>query len=117
MTATDELRCELRALLDEVIPAGGTESDTHFSDAQLNVILERSRNIYAAASEGWMRKAAMFQKEAGEIQSYSIGQESYTFAKATEMMEYALKMADVYGKMAAKSMGSAILRFKPPEVL
>ncbi len=117
MTATDELRNELRALLDEVIPAGGTESDTRFSDAQLNAILERSRNIYAAASEGWMRKAAMFQKETGEIQSYSIGQESYTFTKSTEIMEYALKMADVYGKMAAKSMGSTILRFKPPEVL
>ena len=117
MTATDELRNELRALLDEVIPAGGTESDTRFSDAELNMMLKNARNIYAAASEGWIRKAAMFQKEAGKMQSYSIGQESYTFAKATEMMEYALKMADVYGKMAAKSMGSTILRFKPPEVL
>ncbi len=115
MTPTIELRNELRELLNEVIPDGGTESDTRFTDAQLDRILTSARNIYAAASEGWIRKAAMFQTK--EIQSYSIGQESYTFTKSTEMAEYALKMAEMYASMASKGMGSTILRFEPPEVL
>jgi len=34
-----------------------------------------------------------------------------------DLMEYALKMAETYSRMAASSMGSVILKFKPPEVL
>lgn len=117
MTPTAELREELRELLDEVIPEGGTEGDTRFTDAQLDKLLSKSRNVYAAAAEGWTRKAAMFQREAGQIQSYAVGQEKYEMAKAKDMLEYALAMAETYKNMAASGMGSMILRIQPPEVL
>ena len=117
MTPTAELREELRELLDEVIPEGGTESDTRFTDAQLDRILAKTRNIYAAAAEGWTRKAAMFQREIGQIKSYSVGQEKYDMADLTSLLEYALKMAETYSRMAASSMGSMVFRFTPPEVL
>ena len=117
MTPTIELRNELRELLNEVIPDGGTESDTRFTDAQLDRILAKTRNIYAAAAEGWTRKAAMVQREIGQIKSYSVGQEKYDMADLTSLLEYALKMAETYSRMAASSMGSVILKLKPPEVL
>lgn len=117
MAPTAEAREELRELLDEVIPEGGSESDTRFTDAQLDRLLGKSRNIYAAAAEGWTRKAAMFQREMGQIKSYSVGQERYDMADLTSLLEYALKMAETYSRMAASSMGSVILKFKPPEVL
>ena len=117
MTPTAELREELRELLDEVIPEGETENDTRFTDAQLDRLLSKNRNIYAAAAEGWTRKAAMFQREIGQIKSYSVGQEKYDMADLTSLLEYALKMAETYSRMAASRMGSVILKFKPPEVL
>ncbi len=117
MKPTDELVKELRELIDEVIPEGGTEEDMRFSDDQLKKILSESRNIYAAAAIGWTRKAAMFQREAGQIQSYSVGQERYEMSNPKDLMEYALMMAETFRQMAARSMGSTILRFKPPEVI
>ena len=117
MTPAAELREELRELLDEVIPEGGTEGDTRFTDEQLDRLLKRVNNIYAAAAEGWTRKAAMFQREMGQVQSYSVGQERYDLAKAKDLLEYALEMAETYSRMAASSMGSMVFRFTPPEVL
>lgn len=117
MTPNDELRLELRELLDEVIPEGGTESDTRFTDAQLDRLLSRANNIYAAAAEGWTRKAAMLQRELGQVESYSVGQERYDMRKLKDALDYALKMAETYSRMAASSMGSMILKIEPPEVL
>jgi len=117
MIPTADLRQELRELLDEVIPAGGTESDTRFTNTQLDRLLSRTSNIYAAAAEGWTRKAAMLQRELGQIEGYSVGQERYDLRKLQDMLDYALKMAETYSRMAASSMGSVILRIQPPEVL
>ena len=117
MQPTDELVKELRELIDEVIPEGGTEKDTRFSDDQLKKILSESRNIYATAAIGWTRKAAMFQREAGQIESYAVGQERYDMRKLQDMVNYALKIAETYSRMAASRIGSVILKFKPPEVL
>ena len=117
MTSTAELREELRELLDEVIPEGGTESDTRFTDAQLDRILSKARNIYAAAAEGWTRKAAMLQRELGQIEQYSVGSENYKIVNLTTAINAALNMAKTYREMAASGMGSVILKFKPPEVL
>lgn len=117
MIPTAELREELRELLDEVIPEGGTESDTRFTDVQLDKMLSKARNVYAAAAEGWTRKAAMFQRELGQVQSYSVGQERYDLQKLNELLSYALTMAETYSRMATSSMGSTILKFTPPEVL
>ena len=117
MTPTTELRAKLRKLLDERIPEGGSDADTRFSDADIDELLSEAVNIYEAAAAGWTLKATMFQREAGQIQSYSVGQERYEMANPKDLMEYALKMAETYSRMAASHMGSMILKFKPPEVL
>ncbi len=117
MTPTTELRTKLRKLLDEQIPAGGSDTDTRFLDADMDELLIEAANIYEAAAAGWTLKATMFQREVGQIQSYSVGQERYEMSNPKDLMEYALKMAETYSRMAASSMGSVILKFKPPEVL
>lgn len=117
MKLTAELRQELRELLDEVIPEGGKDSDTRFSDEQLDRILTKARNIYAAAAEGWTRKAAMLQRELGQIEQYSVGSENYKIVNLTTAINAALNMAKTYQEMAGSTMGSLILRVKPPEVL
>ena len=117
MTSTTELRAKLRKLLDERIPEDGSDADTRFSDADIDELLTDASNIYGAAAAGWTMKAAMFQRELGQIESYSVGQERYDMRKLQDMVNYALKMAETYSRMAAGSMGSMILKFKPPEVL
>jgi len=117
MTPTTELRAKLRKLLDERIPEGGSDADTRFSDADIDELLTDATNIYGAAAAGWTLKAGMLQRELGQIESYAVGQERYDLAKASELLEYALKMAETYSRMAASSMGSMILCITPPEVL
>ena len=117
MTPTPELRTKLRKLLDERIPENGSDADTRFSDADIDELLIDATNIYEASAAGWTLKATMFQREAGQIQSYSVGQERYEMANPKDLIEYALKMAETYSRMATSSMGSVILKFKSPEVL
>ena len=117
MTPTSELRTKLRKLLDEQIPAGGSDADTRFFDADIDELLTEATNIYGAAAAGWTLKAGMLQRELGQIESYAVGQERYDMRKLQDMVNYALKMAETYSRMAASSMGSMILKFKPPEVL
>src|SRR5690606_25638125 len=117
MIPTPELRTKLRKLLDERIPEGGSDADTRFSDADIDELLIEAANIYGAAATGWTMKAAMFQRELGQIESYSVGQERYDMRKLQDMVNYALRMAETYSRMAASHMGSIILKFKPPEVI
>lgn len=117
MMLTEELRAKLRKLLDERIPEGGSDADTRFLDADIDELLVDATNIYGAAAAGWTLKAGMLQRELGQIESYAVGQERYDMRKLQDMVNYALKMAETYSRMAASSMGSVILKFKPPEVL
>ncbi len=117
MIPTPELRTKLRKLLDERIPEGGSDADTRFLDADIDELLIDAANIYEAAAAGWTLKAGMLQRELGQIESYSVGQERYDMRKLQDMVNYALKMAETYSRMAAGSMGSMILRIQPPEVL
>jgi hypothetical protein len=117
VTPTPELRTKLRKLLDERIPDGGSEADTRFTDADIDELLIDATNIYEAAAAGWTIKAGIFQRELGQIESYAVGQERYDMRKLQDMVNYALKMAETYSRMAVSRMGSVILKFKPPEVL
>lgn len=117
MIPTPELRTKLRKLLDERIPDGGSDADTRFLDADLDELLVEATNIYEAAAAGWTLKAGMFQRELGQIESYAVGQERYDMRKLKDMLDYALKMAETYSRMATSGMGSMILRIQPPEVL
>lgn len=117
MTPTPELRTKLRKLLDERIPEDGSDTDTRFSDADIDELLIDATNIYEAAAAGWTLKAGIFQRELGQIESYAVGQERYDMRKLQDMASYALKMAEAYSRMAVSCLGSVILKFKPPEVL
>ena len=114
MTPSDKLRTRLRKLLNEVIPEGGTESDTQFFDADLDEMLIEAQSIYAAASMGWTMKAGMLQ---GQIESYGVGQEKYDMTSLKDQLNHALAMADRYAVMAKAKGGSVILKVQPPEVL
>lgn len=107
----------MRKLLDEQVPAGGSDADTRFLDADIDEMLAEATNVYGAAAGGWARKAALFQRELGQIESYNVGQEQYKLRNLKELLEYALKMAETYSRMAASSMGSIILGIQPPEVI
>jgi len=117
MTPTPELRTKLRKLLDERIPEGGSDADTRFSDVDMDELLIEAADIYEAAAAGWTLKAGMFQRELGQIESYSVGQERYDMRKLQDMVNYALKMAETYNRIVASRKSSMILKFKPPEVL
>lgn len=51
----------LRGLIGEKIPDGGVESDTQFSDLEIeDMLVQAGNNIDRAAFEGWRRKAAIY---------------------------------------------------------
>ena len=120
MTPTDELREELRELLDEEIPPTGTEVDTAFTDARLNSLIQSASNLYAAAAEGWRRKAVRIQKRLGDVVSYQAGVEQYERVNLTTALNAALKMAVTFDELAktppANATGSFLFNVKRPEV-
>lgn len=120
MTPTDELREELRELLDEEIPEGGADQDTAFTDARLDRIIQSASSLYAAAAEGWRRKAAKIQKRLGDIVSYTTGAEQYERIDLSKALAAALKMAETFDGMAQSpspnTSGSFMLSVKRPEV-
>lgn len=119
MTPTADLRTRLRKLLDEVILQGGTESDTRFTDVELDVLLTEARNVFGAASTGWTMKAGMIGRELGNLQSHSVGQEEYQIVNMQTAQRTALEMADRYDAMARSEggSGSLVVSVERPEVI
>ena len=58
--ATTEQINQLRLLLGEVIPTGGDDSDSLFTDAQITNWVDSTNDLDRAAYEGWKAKAAQF---------------------------------------------------------
>lgn len=120
MTPTADLRTELRELLDEEIPAGGSESDTRFIDAQLDRLLTNAENVYLAAADGWTRKAGMLQRELGQLAETQAGDERVTRVNLSTAVNYCLTMAKQYretGQGQSSDHGSRVLGFEAPDVL
>jgi len=114
VTPTDELREELREMIAEVIPPGGTEASTRFTTAQIDRILTRAANINVAAAQGWTMKANMLMGEHDGLQGYSVGQEKYTFTSLDDALEFCQNRATYYSKLAG--VGSMVVRVRPPRV-
>lgn len=112
------LRARLRKLLNEVIPAGGTEADTNFLDAEIDLLLTEAKSLNGAASVGWMEKAGLLQ---GDIEGYSSGTEKYDLTSLKDRLSHALAMAKQYADMeyaaAGKDASGFMIRVCPPEVL
>jgi len=60
MDYTPELATSVRQKLGETIPAGGTASDTMFTDAEIQGWIEQGATINHAVVEGWEAKLAHF---------------------------------------------------------
>jgi hypothetical protein len=112
------LRARLRKLLNEVIPVGGTEADTKFLDAEIDLLLTEADSLNEAASVGWMEKAGLLQ---GDIESYSSGTEKYDLTSLKDRLSHALAMAKQYADMetaaASKDASGVMIRVCPPRVL
>lgn len=116
MVPTDELTTRLRKLIDERIPADGQDTDTRFTDADLDEVLREADSVFAAAAMCWTMKAGMLQSEMGEVERLTLGQETEQLVSLRDRLSYALTMADKYAAMAkASTPGSMMLRAKPSE--
>lgn len=116
MTPDATLRTQLRELLDEEIPAGGTAADTRFSDAQLDALLAAASTLEHAAALGWERKALRAMSERGGIEQSQAGAERITFVALREYRDHCLAMAELYRRKVA-GLGSLALALEPPDVL
>lgn len=120
MTPTAELREKLRRLIDERVPAGGTDADTRFADAELDELLAEAANLDLAAAEGWRRKAAMLAREIGLVASTRAGDVQVDMADLESAQSFALRMAEEYerrGQRQQAARRSRVLAFQPPDVL
>lgn len=120
MTPTDDLRTELRELLDEEIPSGGSESNTRFTTAQIDRLLTQAANVNEAAAAGWLRKAGKLQNELGRLEETQAGDERQKRVNLSTAIDYCLKMANEYKGLAAASSGgsrSRLLALDPPTVI
>lgn len=105
----------LRLLLDERIPDGGTESDTLFSDSEINTVLsEQDSDLMAAASSLWRIKAGILQNH---IKSYKVGEESITFQSLSDRFNMAVKLAEYYASKVVSGSGSLVYSIEKPDVL
>mgnify|MGYP005849277969 CR=1 FL=1 len=109
-------------MLGEEIPSGGQDTDTNFTESQIDKLLANAQNLYQAASAGWRKKAAKLIQKLGEISEYSVGQETYKKVNLQTAINIAQDMIRMYEDLDKKSKpatntGSMILKITPPEVL
>lgn len=116
MTPTPELREQLRRLIDEVIPQGGADTDTRFTDDELDEILTAASVIEEAAAEAWMRKAARAMSERGGLEASEVGDERLRFVSIKDYRDHCLAMAEYY-RSKVPGRGSLIFGFEPPDIL
>jgi len=116
MTPTDDLRLELRELLDEAVPSGGTDADTRFSNEQIDALLTNANDINEAAANGWTRKALRAMSERGGLQESQAGEEKHKFIDLEKYREHCLAMAKMF-RDQIPSKGSRLLGFDAPDVL
>ncbi len=112
---------KMRRFLDEVIPEGGGESDTRFSDEDLWEIYEEYQNVYKSVSVGWTEKAGMIAAERGNYDEYHAGNERYKYVNLTTAINAALAMAKQYDALykqeQEQNMSGLIMKFRAPDVI
>lgn len=115
MTPTIELRGRLRKYLNELIPQGKTDIDTNFTDVELDELLTDAATVFGAASVGWAIKTGLIQ---GQIEKYTVGQETYSLTSLKDQMAHSLAMSERYASMGLSgSNGSIMARVKEPDVI
>jgi hypothetical protein len=81
----------LRERLGEVIPVGGSDADTGFTDQQILDLLDRNSTMNAAIHEGWQIKAARY----ADLVDMAEGTTKRNFG---DLHEQALKMVAAYSE-------------------
>jgi len=113
MEVTEENRDHLRSLINETYDPEEEDADvTRFSEVEVERLLSNARNIYWAASEGWMQKAGRYQAEMQDVRRTESGTETYEATRLLDRIRYAQKMADYYQDLAEKG-GTATQRTSP----
>lgn len=89
-----------------------------FDNDEIEELLEEAPNIYIAASNAWVVRAALLE---GDIESYSSGSEKYDLTKLKDRIDHALRMASHYKGLGdeeagASSSSSFVIGVKRPEV-
>lgn len=103
MTPTDDLRLTLRMNLNEVIPPGGSDTDTLFLDAEIDNLLTQSQSIEEASWRGWVIKGMRLAMDAmsstgGGLVSAQMGAEQFKWAEAsiTDLFDLCKQMAQYW---------------------
>jgi hypothetical protein len=96
MIITEALIQRIRTLLNETIPDGGSEADTHFSTLDVTITLQRAESENHALYLLWTQKAGIIQRDGGEIKSMSAGGESIEKYTAADYVALCLKTAQGY---------------------
>lgn len=86
---------QLRKLLGEDVPEGGTSEDTLFSDEEIQLLLDNNPgNLERAAYDGWKSKAAYF----ANLVDVTDGNASRAMS---DLMDHADKMVKIYQRSSA----------------
>ena len=96
MIITEALIQRIRMLLNEVIPEGGSEIDTHFSTLDVTITLQRAESENHALYLLWTQKAGIIQKDGGDIKSIRAGGEDIEKHTAADYVALCLKTAQGY---------------------
>lgn len=103
MDVTLEDRKHLRSLLNEQWhDTEKTADDTRFSEVEIGRLLSNAKNIYWAASEGWMQKAGRYQEEMQDVRRTESGTETYEATRLLDRIRYAEHMSEYYASLGEK---------------
>lgn len=93
MEASTENITELREMLGESLPEGGTEADSMFTNTQITTWLEAAVSIEAAALKGWRVKMAHY----ANLVNVTDGAAS---RELSDLMTHAQEMVTMYTRLA-----------------
>jgi len=86
--ATNESVSELRVMLGESIPTGGSETDTLFTDVQIAAWVDGTKTLNYAALKGWEAKMASFSNLVTVTDGAAMRQLSDLMTHAQQMIAY-----------------------------
>ncbi len=95
MTVTQGVIDTVRKLLNESIPAGGTEADTHFTNAMLTEVISAASTQNHALFLLWTQKAGMVQA-GDEVKQINAGGESTVLYTKMEYVAMCKDTAKLY---------------------
>ena len=109
MTPTDDLRLTLRMNLNEVIPPGGTDADTMFSDAEIDNLLTQSDTIEEASWRGWVIKGMrLAMATAGGLTQAQMGSEQFKWTAPTDLFDLCKQMAQYWWDQIPAGMAPSV---------